>query len=134
MLRSTPRDLATRATLGNGVNAVCAMVNLRVRPDQASDGDSDDHGDDHGCGCSREISRFARDSRCPSIRSIVRECVATRRFYDLKTEEYRVHVVSLRLRSWGLLGTTFNGHESHLGGRAWRTREKGDGVGVNCVA
>ena len=110
------------------------MVNLRVRPDQASDGDSDDHGDDHGCGCSREISLFARDSRCPSIRSIVRECVATRRFYDLKTEEYRVHVVSLRLRSWGLLGTTFNGHESHLGGRAWRTREKGDGVGVNCVA
>jgi len=64
------------------------MVNLRVRPDQASDGDSDDHGDDHGCGCSREISRFARDSRYLWSRSIVRECVATRQFYDLKTEEY----------------------------------------------
>jgi len=98
-LTTTPRHVATRATLRNGVNAVCATVNLRVRPDQASDGDSDDHGDDHGCGCSREISRFAHDSRCLWSRSIVRECVATRRFYDLKTEEYRVHVVSLRLRS-----------------------------------
>jgi len=120
VLRSTPRDLATRATLGNGVNAVCAMVDLRVRPDQASDGDSDDHGDDHGCGCLREISRFARDSRCPSIRSIVRECVATRRLRDPKTDECLVNVVSLRLRSWGLLETTSNGHESHREGRAWR--------------
>ena len=32
--------------LGNGVNAVRAMVDLRVRPDQASDGDSDDDSDD----------------------------------------------------------------------------------------
>lgn len=110
------------------------MVHLRVRPDQASDGDSDDHGDDHGCGCSREISRFARDSRCPSIRSFVRECVATRRFYDLKTDECVVNVVSLRLRSWGLLEMTSNGHEAHREGRAWRSLGEGDGDAVNCVA
>ena len=126
--------MATRAGLGNGVNAVNAMVDLRVRPDQASDGDSDDDGDDDGCGCSREISRFTRDSRCPWFRSIVLECVATRRFYDLKTDERRVHVVSLRLRSWGSLGTTSNGHESHREGSSWGGRGKVDGDAVNCVA
>ena len=75
------------------------MVDLRVRPDQASDGDYDDDGDNDGCGCSREISRFARDSRYLWSRSIVRECVATRQFYDLKTDECLVNVVSLRLPS-----------------------------------
>ena len=34
--------MATRAALEDGLSAVRAMVDLRVRPDQASDGDSDD--------------------------------------------------------------------------------------------
>ena len=78
--------MATRAALEDGLSAVRAMVDLRVRPDQASDGDSNDDGDDDGCGCSREVSRFSRGSRCPSSRSIDRERVATRRVYDLKTD------------------------------------------------
>ena len=69
----------------------------------------------------RERYHVSRAILVLPVEPIVRECVATRRFYGVKTDECLVHVVSLLLRSWGLLETISSGYESHWEGRAWRS-------------
>ena len=64
------------------------MVDIRVRPDQASDGEFGDDGDDDGCECSRVmILGIHVTLGTILIRSIVDDCAATKRIHDPKTDE-----------------------------------------------